>query len=399
MWELDRGGLRSFRGNYTKYRTLRAEQTERQRREFERQQEYIAKEEGFIRRYGAGQRAREARGRATRLARLERVEAPGREESIHIGGVHAGRTGQTVVGTHGLGVGYMDGERCVQILSVPDLKLERGSRTAIIGPNGVGKTTLLDTLFGIVPPVSGSVSLGHDVDVGYHRQQSEDLPEKSSVLDALLEAQNVRVSDARDYLARFLFQGDDVFQEVSSLSGGERTRLALARLLITETNTLALDEPTTHLDIPARESLEEALKAYEGTLLFVSHDRHLISLLADRLWILEDGSLSVFDGTFEEWTQLTDDSPGLSVPPATLRRKPVSKRASRAKTRRKPSRPAGPDLEQVVSELESRLAEIEGELTAASERQDVADIARLGEEYDRPQARLTRALDEWGADG
>ncbi len=193
----------------------------------------------------------------------------------------------------------------------------------------------------------------------------------------------------------FCFRGDDVFQEVSSLSGGERTRLALARLLIAEPNMLALDEPTTHLDIPARESLEEALKAYEGTLLFVSHDLHLISLLADRLWIVEEGSLTVFDGTFEEWARLTEDASGPSIAAATSRKRPVAKRSSRVKVREKPPRPAGPDLEHVISDLESRLPEIESQLGAASEREDVAAITRLGEEYDCLQARLVQALAEW----
>ena len=395
VWELDRGRLQSFPGNYSKYRALKADRAVRQRREFDRQQEYIAKEEGFIRRYGAGQRAREARGRATRLARLERVEAPGRDESIHIGGVPAGRTGQTVLSTHDLGVGYGDGGRRVQLLSVPDLKLQRGSRTAIVGPNGVGKTTLLDTLLGLVPPVSGSVSLGNSVEVGYHRQQGEDLPENSTLLDALLDARNVKISDARDYLARFLFRGDDFFQPVSSLSGGERTRLALARLLVTEPNTLVLDEPTTHLDIPARESLEEALQAYDGTLLFVSHDRHLISLLAERLWLVEGGSLTTFEGTFEEWARQTEEVSGPTTRPARSGRPAVVRRASRAGATKKPSQPPGPNPEQVISDLESRVAEIEGELEAASERQDVTEIARLGAEYDRVQARLSKAVDEW----
>ena len=394
VWELDRGRLRTFPGNYTRYRELVAQQAKGQQREYERQQAYIAKEDAFIRRYGAGQRAREARGRATRLAGLRRVEALTKEQSIHIGGVAASRTGQIVLSTRGLKVGYAVGERFVQLLTVPDLRVERGSRVALVGSNGVGKTTLLETFLGLVPPVSGSVSLGHNVEVGFQRQAGDGLPEESSVLDALLDARNVGIGEARDYLARFLFQGEDVFQPVASLSGGERTRLALARLVITEPNVLVLDEPTTHLDIPSREALEQALLAYDGTLLFVSHDRHLISLLANQLWIVEDGDLSMFEGTFEEWVRRTEETSGSPATPTKRRRRSARRRAPAPK--KEPPQVPRPDPEEVISGLESRLADIERELEVASERQDVAEIVRLGEEYNETQARLAQALEDWG---
>ena len=394
VWELDRGRLRTFPGNYTRYRELVAQQAKGQQREYERQQAYIAKEDAFIRRYGAGQRAREARGRATRLAGLRRVEALTKEQSIHIGGVAASRTGQIVLSTRGLKVGYAVGERFVQLLTVLDLRVERGSRVALVGSNGVGKTTLLETFLGLVPPVSGSVSLGHNVEVGFQRQAGDGLPEESSVLDALLDARNVGIGEARDYLARFLFQGEDVFQPVASLSGGERTRLALARLLITEPNVVVLDEPTTHLDIPSREALEQALLAYDGTLLFVSHDRHLISLLANQLWIVEDGDLSMFEGTFEEWVRRTEETSGSPATPTKRRRRSARRRAPAPK--KEPPQVPRPDPEEVISGLESRLADIERELEVASERQDVAEIVRLGEEYNETQARLAQALEDWG---
>ena len=394
VWELDRGRLRTFPGNYTRYRELVAQQAKGQQREYERQQAYIAKEDAFIRRYGAGQRAREARGRATRLAGLRRVEALTKEQSIHIGGVAASRTGQIVLSTRGLKVGYAVCERFVQLLTVPDLRVERGSRVALVGSNGVGKTTLLETFLGLVPPVSGSVSLGHNVEVGFQRQAGDGLPEESSVLDALLDARNVGIGEARDYLARFLFQGEDVFQPVASLSGGERTRLALARLVITEPNVLVLDEPTTHLDIPSREALEQALLAYDGTLLFVSHDRHLISLLANQLWIVEDGDLSMFEGTFEEWVRRTEETSGSPATPTKRRRRSARRRAPAPK--KEPPQVPRPDPEEVISGLESRLADIERELEVASERQDVAEIVRLGEEYNETQARLAQALEDWG---
>ena len=391
VWELDKGRLQVFRGNYTRYRALKAEQTERQRREYERQQEYIEREEAFIRRYRAGQRAREARGRATRLARLERIDAPHKEVYLRIDGTDADRSGQIVVRTQELRVGFSNGDEEVQLLSVPDLGLERGSRTVVVGENGSGKSTLVETLLGHIPSLSGQASLGHNVQVGYLRQGHYDLPESSTVLDALLEARNLPIEDARSYLGVFLFSGDDVFALVASLSGGERTRLALARLLITEPNFLVLDEPTTHLDIPSREALERVLLSFPGTILLVSHDRQLISMLARQLWIIEEGSVHAFAGTFDEWVQSRQEE---TTP------LPKPRRGSRARTPPRPKKqPKGeqaPDPEKVIAGMESRLAEIERELESASQRQDVAQISLLGEDYDKTQALLERALSEWG---
>lgn len=392
VWELDHGRLQVFPGNYTRYRALKAEQVKRQQREYQRQQEFIAKEEEFIRRYRAGQRAREARGRATRLERLERLEAPRREETVNMASGAVSRTAQVVVSTHGLRVGFVDGSRRTELLAVPDVKLERGSRTALIGDNGIGKTTLVETLLGLTPPVSGAVRLGQNVRAGYYRQGLDDLPAGSTVLDALLEARNIPVAEARSYLARFLFRGDDVYKLVGSLSGGERSRLALARLLIAEPNFLVLDEPTTHLDIPSREALEQVLLSFEGTLLFVSHDRQLISLLAHQLWVAEGGAVRVFPGPFDQWVRARQEPPlrAASAPREAPRRPAQAQKRQQA---RAPE--AGP--EQVIPALEEALRDLERQLEEATTRQDIAEITRLGEEHARTQARLQKAWEEWAS--
>ena len=397
VWELDKGKLQVFRGDYTKYRALKIEQSERQRREYERQQEYIEREEAFIRRYRAGQRAREARGRATRLERLKRIDAPSKEAPLRIDGASADRTGQIVVSTRDLKVGFSNSDEDVLLLSVPDLQLERQSRTVIVGANGAGKSTLIQTLLGHIPSLSGQASLGHNVQVGYQRQGHYDLPKSSTVLDALLDARNLPIEDARSYLAVFLFTGDDVFAPVSSLSGGERTRLALARLLITEPNFLVLDEPTTHLDIPSREALERVLLSFPGTLLVVSHDRQLISTLARQLWIIEGGSIHPFAGTFDEWVQRRQEETRPAPKPRKRSRSHGAPRSkARPKGKRVPGPPDAPNPEEVIAGMESRLVEIERELESASQRQDVAQIALLGQEYQTTQTSLEQALDEWG---
>ena len=398
--EIDNGKLTSYPGNYTKYRTLKEEQRRRQAIEYERQQEYIAREENFIRRYKAGQRAREARGRATRLERLERIEKPTTIEDIHLGSLSTFRTGQIAIRTSKLGVGYQQNGHGVQLLNVADTQLERGSRTAIIGSNGIGKTTLLKTLLGETPPIVGNASLGHNVEPGYYSQGSTDLPRHSTVLNALIDARNLRIPEARNYLARFLFRGDDVFKSTSALSGGERSRLALARLLITEPNLLILDEPTTHLDIPSREALESLLGNYGGTLLFVSHDRRLISSLASQLWIVEDGETNLFRGSFEEWVRDTrrdsEQQPALSQSTAPKTRSRQSDRKRRTSAAQKRAKQAViRDYEEQISSLEAQLLEINVALESATERQNIPEITRLGEQYNATQATLDQAWEDW----
>ncbi len=392
VWDLDHGGIEHYVGNYSKFRTLKAERALTRQREYAKQQEFIAKEEDFIRRYHAGQRAREAKGRQTRLNRLERIDQVENDRAITLSSRTFQRSDQTVLRTHGLTVGYPDNAPPIELFSVPDMKLERGSRVALVGPNGTGKTTLLATLLGLLPPVSGRITLGRNVAVGYHRQGLDDLDLDTSVLDSMLDAKEMSFGEARSYLARFLFQGEDVFRQVGDCSGGERSRLALARLLVHEPNLLILDEPTTHLDIPSREALEQVLLAYEGTLLFVSHDRQFASLLAQELWVVEDGELQQFLGTFEEW--LESDKEKAEEPEAPKKARPSRSRPQQEK--KSPSPAADEHMIRIIDGLETRLLEIQLELEEASEQRDLELIASKGEEYDRTKMELDEKLAAWG---
>ena len=392
VWDLDHGGIEHYVGNYSKFRTLKAERALTRQREYAKQQEFIAKEEDFIRRYHAGQRAREAKGRQTRLNRLERIDQVENDRTITLSSRTFQRSDQTVLRTHGLTVGYPDNDPPIELFSVPDMKLERGSRVALVGPNGTGKTTLLATLLGLLPPVSGRITLGRNVAVGYHRQGLDDLDLDTSVLDSMLDAKEMSFGEARSYLARFLFQGEDVFRQVGDCSGGERSRLALARLLVHEPNLLILDEPTTHLDIPSREALEQVLLAYEGTLLFVSHDRQFASLLAQELWVVEDGELQQFLGTFEEW--LESDKEKAEEPEAPKKARPPRSRPQQEK--KSPSPAADEHMIRIIDGLETRLLEIQLELEEASEQRDLELIASKGEEYDRTKMELDEKLAAWG---
>ena len=186
IWEIDHGRMNTFPGNFSKYRVLKGERDLRQAKEYEAQQEFIAKEQAFIDRYRAGQRSREAKGRETRLGRLERIDRPDLDRSISISSGGASRTGQVVISTKGLKVGYTDGDGPTELLKVPDLKLARGSRTAVIGDNGTGKTTFVKTVLGMIPPLDGFVAVGQSVKVGYYSQGVDDLDDEQTVLELSL---------------------------------------------------------------------------------------------------------------------------------------------------------------------------------------------------------------------
>jgi len=400
---LDRGQLQTFSGNYSKYRTLKQEQLLLQAKQYQRQQEFVAKEEEFIRRYKAGQRAREAKGRDRRLERLERLDGPVRDSAVIMASISAGRTDRVVIRTEDLKVGFHPEEAslengygdAIELFAVPDITLERGARTAIIGNNGIGKSTLLKTILGLVPALSGSVIMADNVKIGYYSQDLNSLDEESTVLDSLLDVKNMPLGEARSYLARYLFQGEDVFQQVSSLSGGERSRLVLACLLIMEPSLLIMDEPTIHLDIPTREALEQVLLSFDGTTLLVSHDRQLISMMAQSLWIVEDGRLTAFPGAFEEWMRQMATEASPSVKPAVSN--PKREAATATATRKNPQVAAAQALalEQAINQLEARLQEIEQQLQTAAENQDVTVLAALGKDYEATQLELEQKWDEW----
>ncbi len=392
IWDMNHGKLKSYPGNYSRHKVLKEEAEAFQQKQYEQQREFIAKEEEFIRRYRAGQKAAQAMGRLTRLNRLERLEDVANERRVALPSASATRTGQSVVRTKNLKVGFMDGLERTSLLSVPDLNVNRGSRIAVLGDNGAGKTTLIKTLLGSLPPLAGEVTLGVNVQPGYFKQGLEDLPDKLSVLDALLEIRQMPPEEARRYLARFLFQRDETEKIVGDLSGGQRSRLALARLLIAKPNVLILDEPTNHLDIPSRDALEQVLLDYDGTLLFISHDRRFISLLAQQLWLVEKGAVKIFDGTFEEWMEEQESAPA----PLPKAKEKESPRAVAPK--RKPSKaPKSPDLEQVIAGLEDKLKELDLQLQIATDRRDLAAIARLGAEHTAAQALLEKTWAEWSA--
>jgi len=397
VWELSFGRLEAYRGNYTQYVEQRAERYERRMEAFEAQQLEIARTEDFIRRYKAGQRSKQARGRERRLERLERLEKPKEARAMKLSMQTQQRSGDLVLVSDGMEVGYAarDGLPSVSLFRCSPMTLERGEKVALIGPNGSGKTSLLRTLLGEIPPLSGAFHLGASLRVGYVPQGYSDLNLDNTVLDELLSVKNIPIGKARDILGRFLFSGDDVLKRVEALSGGERARVELAKLTLLGANFLLLDEPTSHLDMLSREVLEEVLLDFNGTLVIVSHDRYFINALASQIWVVDGGQLTVYPWGYKGFLEAREKARADHQvdEEAQERRKPTS----RPPTGRLPKgiKQEAERIEAEIAALESRLGELEGDIAQATERKDARALWDLGEEYQRLEEALHRRLEEW----
>jgi len=399
--------IEEYPGNYTTYLRLREERMERRLREYEAQQAYIAHTEEFIRRYKAGQRSREARGRQKLLDRMERVERPQDFAEMHFEFSPVVDSGQVVLSTQKLAVGYparRAGDEPTLLARVADLELLRGDRVGLLGPNGSGKTTLLRTIIGELAPLSGSVSLGHNVRIGYYSQTHAGLNSERTIVDEIREVSVLSEEGARSFLGRFLFSGDDVFKSIGSLSGGERSRVALARLTLQGSNFLILDEPTNHLDLQSRQFLEEVLDDFEGTLLFVSHDRYFIDRLATKVWVIEDGVLIPYLGNYTEYrTRKRPLVLNIPAPSRASGKEPSAPAKTDKKTSAAPARPNGKkgkvrSLEEVEKEIERAEAQvklIEEKLSEAALKADAESLRRLSEEHEQVQARVDALMAEW----
>jgi len=414
-WEVAFAHLESYRGNYSHYVTQRAERYLERLRRWEAQRVYIEETQDFIRRFGAGQRSQEAQGRKTRLERFLRTEAiarPQEQPRIAVRLKSGSRAGDFVYRAEDLQVGYAAG---AAILNIPKLEIQRGDRVAVVGPNGCGKTTLVRTLLGELAPLGGKLRPGANVRMGHLSQTHSELPEDATAFECLrLVESSLPEERARSLLGSLLLSGDDAFKTVRQLSGGQRSRLSIARLILQNANVLVLDEPTNHLDIPSQEELQEVLGDFDGTVIFVSHDRYLIRALATRIWAVGGGTVVPMSGDWEKYVQWrggagTQGGGAMPLPvrgerhanEPTASAKDREARKEDYKDRRRRTNEALArkrrleEVEKLIHKLEADLKDLQTKIGEAGEAGDVESVTKLGLEYEESDARLRELFAEW----
>ena len=412
--DLDHQKVTMYEGNYTKYLKVKEEREASLLSAYEKQQAFIKKQEEYIRRYRAGIKAKQARGREGRLKRMERIVLPSKDQAFNHFAFHPpALSAERVADFEDVCAGYPQHE----VLAGITLSVRRGDGLAIIGPNGAGKTTLLKVLLGEIEPTAGRVKIGSRVKVGYFSQQHEGLNPIHTLLEELNDSFGLDEETARKYLGAFLFRGDTVFRHISELSGGEAARLAFLKLLLTGANFLVLDEPTNHLDIPAKEAVETALMSFPATFIVVSHDRYFLDKVANRVAELEDGKLTLYEGNYsysrEKKAELeaveTKATPVKKVTKVVAPKKNLSSQphASVKSTNAEnyPLPPASTEKrEMLLARAEAEIAMAEAELKGIERQmndpalqgdpQKSVEIARL---YAEKEAEIQRRYEHWEA--
>ncbi|MGH8045812.1 MAG: ABC-F family ATP-binding cassette domain-containing protein [Chthoniobacterales bacterium] len=350
-----------YTGNYDKYVEQRAAQQEQHKQAYENQQREIAHIQDFIDRFRAkASKAAQAQERIKQLARMERIEPPELDaKTVHFSFPQPQRSGQRVIRLMGVDQAYGEAPNQKWVYRGLDFEAERGQRLVLVGPNGAGKSTLLKILADVVPIQAGVREPGHNVKIGYYAQyRVEMLDEKRTVLEeAKADARNASEEFCRTVLGAFLFRGDDVFKPVSVLSGGEKSRLALVKLLLDPPNLLLMDEPTTHLDIPSIDALVSALQRYEGTIVFISHDVYFIRAIAKNVLHVESGRTTFYPGDYQYFLDKTE---------ATSERDALvaGERAA------DPEKAAAPERQRIFKTKEQKRAEAEARNAIAKQRRE-----------------------------
>ena len=405
--EIENGKAFTYKGNYSDYLVEREERREQQRRAFENQQALIAKTEEFIRRNIEGQKTKQAKSRRNMLERMKRVEAIVEEKAqgnFELKKIE--RAGTQVLLVEDLSIGY--GEKV--LASGINFSLLRGETLGVIGGNGTGKTTFLKTILGELRELGGKILWGTKTDIGYYSQNLEDLHERNEVIQELRRVAPLADNgELRSFLARFLFTGDDVFKHVADLSGGEKGRLALAKLIYSNKNVLILDEPTNHLDIPSREALEAALEAYQGTIITVSHDRYFLDRIATQILAFEeDKKVEIFRGNYSEYHEwkAKRESEIANFESETPAVSEKSNDAARNNENRKPKNELSKNqiqkienrircIEEEIPIEEELLAKLSFEMSQPETASDPKKLQSVTERFQDTERKIQKLYEEW----
>lgn len=392
--DLENHHIRSFRGGYTRYMETKENQDRAYEKAYEKQQEHIKETEEYIRRYKAGIKAKQARGRQSQLNRLVRLEKPVHQASLRFHFDPPQECADKV-----LDVLRVEGSYGSHILFKDlTIHIKKGETVGLIGPNGAGKTTILKMITGEKKPDTGFIQLGNNVKMGYYSQEQERLHPKLTVLDEVRDTFNFGEKEARNILGMFLFRGDDVFKTVGMLSGGEKARLSLLCLFLEKPNFLILDEPTNHLDIPTREIMEDAIEAFGGTCLVVSHDRYFLDKVADRILELDHGKLTEYLGNYSYYKEKKQDL-------EAFEKDRNGKEEEEEKEKEEKPRENEHQVKTEVSAADvSKLSHVEmeiGRLEATMKMYTVQmsmnpeNYAELADEYEEAKKKLDKLYEKW----
>ncbi len=401
MAELSMRRLTQYNGNYDRFAAQRQENLLRQLKEYKLQQAEIARQEAIIARYRMYNREKSiklAESREKRLEKIERIEKPVSEQKVRFNFTARRRTGDDVLKLHELSKGF-EGRTLFQHF---DLHLRAGDRVAIIGPNGVGKTTLLNIIAGVLPADHGTVEFGSNVDLGYYDQQQASLhPEKDVMSEVWDDFPRLEPDRVRGVLALFLLTGDDVFQPVGTLSGGERGRVALAKLMLKQDNLLLLDEPTNHLDMDSREVLEAALEDFEGTILTVSHDRYFINRIATKVIEMTPEGTTEYLGNYDDYLEkkrIQEAGEDEAALPAGMTRTQLDKEKRRQRLARESAKALQAKLkkaEEDIAAAEQRIADLEGRMGLPEVYANPEESARVAREHREAREQLDALYEMW----
>ncbi len=394
--ELFHGTVDDYKGNFSAYWRQKAERLEVQRRTYDKQQEEVAKLQDFVRRNQYGQKHAQAKDRERKLARIEAVPLPREIVSPKMAFPAAKRTGDVVIRVEALAKSFDQ-----PLFKDLTFEILRGERWGVLGGNGTGKTTLLRCIVGEVAPTAGKVSLGSGVQIGYYDQQLSSVQDELEAVEAVRPPGKEFVEQQRrDMLARFGVTGDMAFQQISNLSGGERSRVALARLAASDPNFIIFDEPTNHLDLWACDALERALQKFDGTVLLVSHDRYFLNRVVDHMLIVEPGRFRVIEGNYDVYLHLLKQ--GLAGTAAATNADPSPDKAGKSSETRKNAAPRRRFPYRKIEDIEAEIALREEEVDMLHRRLADPDVLRDGEQVKRvklaleeSQAAIAHLYEHW----
>ena len=388
--ELAHGRLVEYHGNYEKFLEQRSERMEKMAKDYERQQEYIAETQDFIRRNIAGQKTKQAKSRRKMLDKLDELERPETDETFANFNLDAGpRSGAIALTADRVTAGYAD----KPVVENFGITIRRGERYAIMGPNGSGKSTLLKTFASRLPALAGTISYGHNVQVGYYDQTLGDLNPKGVVIDEVWNLDHSQTEEeVRNYLAQFSFFGDDVFKKTRELSGGEKGRLALAKIMYVGGNLMLLDEPTNHLDVYTREALEEALERFTGALVVVSHDRYFIDRVAENVILVEDGAAEVYAGNYTDLVERFKAGVAIPAKVEVVHAQPVLPKKTAEPEKAKPTvdRAEQKKREKRIKKIEEEMTQLEERIASAERERERNDLLLCSEEVFRDGERVKK---------